>query len=160
MKKNALSIVLLLMVLLCVPAHGQTAKVSDLAWLAGCWESTSRNGPNTVIAEQWMKPLGNSMLGMSRTVRNGKLAGYEFLRLVEDGPGINYISRPSQNKQDTAFRLTSSKSVEAVFENTAHDFPQRIIYRLKGSDLHARIEGPRDGKIRAIDFTFARVKCD
>jgi hypothetical protein len=145
------------------PALGQgkavKANVNDLAWMSGCWESVSRNGA-TVIAEQWMRPSGGAMLGMSRTVRNGKMSAYEFLRLVEDEHGINYISRPSQNKEDTAFRLTYTKPGEAVFENPAHDFPQKIIYRLNGTDLHARIEGPRNGSTAGVDFPMKRVKCE
>ncbi len=31
--------------------------------------------------------------------------------------------------------------MRVVFENTAHDFPQRIIYWKDGNDLRARIEG-------------------
>ncbi|MGH8854313.1 MAG: hypothetical protein ACREWI_08545 [Telluria sp.] len=43
-----------------------------------------------------------------------------------------------------------------MFENPAHDFPQRIIYRRVGdTGLHARIEG----KGKGIDFPMRRTAC-
>ena len=46
------------------------------------------------------------------------------------------------------------------FENAAHDFPQRIIYRKTAGGLHARIEGLDKGKPRSEDFPYKRVSCD
>ena len=47
-----------------------------------------------------------------------------------------------------------------TFENPAHDFPQRVIYRRRGSDsLIARIEGTRNGRVRGVDFPYARAAC-
>ena len=51
-------------------------------------------------------------------------------------------------------------SNEAVFENPAHDFPQRVIYKRDGDKLNARIEGTKDGKTRGIDFPYTRIACD
>ena len=99
------------------------------------------------------------MLGMSRTVKNGKTTGFEFLRIVEDESGIHYISRPSQNKEETSFKLTKSDAREVVFENPTHDFPQRIIYRLEKTNLFARIEGKNNGKFMGIDFPMTKAKC-
>jgi hypothetical protein len=48
---------------------------------------------------------------------------------------------------------------EVVFENPAHDFPQRIRYRASGAALQARIEGTMNGKTRGIDFPYTRTNC-
>ncbi|MBC7900600.1 MAG: hypothetical protein H7070_11180, partial [Saprospiraceae bacterium] len=111
-------------------------------------------------AEQWMKPSGGTMIGMSRTIKNGKTVAFEFLRIVQDDNEISYISRPSQNKEETSFKLVKSSANEAVFENPTHDFPQRIIYRLDKTKLFARIEGTNNGKTMGIDFPMTRAKCD
>jgi hypothetical protein len=47
---------------------------------------------------------------------------------------------------------------EATFENLAHDFPQRIIYRKCGDDLCARIEGMMDGRLEAMAWRYSRAK--
>lgn len=100
-------------------------------------------------------------MGMSRTVRGERTTGFEFLRIVSSDAGIDYISKPSQNKDETAFKLVRSSAVEAVFENLGHDFPQRIIYRVQPPDsLFARIEGERSGKLSGIDFPMKRARCE
>lgn len=48
-----------------------------------------------------------------------------------------------------------------MFENPAHDFPQRVSYRLApGGRLLARIEGTHYGVTRGIDFPMQWVGCD
>jgi len=47
-----------------------------------------------------------------------------------------------------------------IFENAAHDFPQRIIYRLNDDgSLLARIEGKRGGELKGVDFPMRRAPC-
>jgi len=141
-------------------AFGQTQRYSldSLAWLGGCWngESGAR-----VYQEQWMKPSGKTMLGMSRTVASGKTVEYEFLRLHEESNGdVFYTALPSR-QQEASFKLVRLENYTAIFENPEHDFPQRIIYRLEtDGSLKARIEGKSNGKERRVDFQMKRVKCD
>jgi hypothetical protein len=134
-------------------------RIGDLRWLAGCWEQRDE-AKGRFGWEQWMRPAGQTMIGMSRSVNNGKTVGFEFMRIVDDGSDIHYISKPSQNTEETAFKLVRFAAAEAVFENPAHDFPQRIIYRLDKADLFARIEGLNNGKPMGIDFHMTRGKCD
>ena len=112
------------------------------------------------ITEIWMKPVGAMMIGAGRTVRNGKAVDYEFLRIVEEADGVFYISKPTANKDETKFKLIRASAGELLFENPAHDFPQRIIYKTNGNGLNARIEGATNGKTRGIDFPYARVSCE
>jgi hypothetical protein len=139
-------------------AQEQKPTVDDFAWLAGCW-SRSGNGRETV--EHWMKPAGQTMLGMSRTVANGKTREYEFLQIRQQENGdIYYVALPSGQKE-TWFKLVKGSGRDAVFENPEHDFPQRIIYRLESDgSLFARIEGTSKGKEKGIDFPMKRAKCD
>jgi hypothetical protein len=108
----------------------------------------------------WMKPAGDAMIGTGRTLKDGKLVDFEFLRIVDTPNGPAYISRPSGNKEDTAFPLKTASNRQVIFENTAHDFPQRILYTRAGERLTARIEGSKDGKARGTDFPYTRVKCE
>ena len=55
----------------------------------------------------------------------------------------------------TPFIAIASDS--AVFENKAHDFPQRVMYRRCGENLCAGIEGVVAGKPRAEHWTYVRA---
>jgi hypothetical protein len=138
----------------------QTPKptLKDLSWLAGCWEGTLRGSE---LNEQWMKPAGGVMLGMGRTVSNGKVREYEFLQIREEADGtINYVARPS-GQPEASFKVKQLQNNEVIFENPEHDFPQRIIYRLQSDgSLFARIEGTSNGKARGFDYPMKRAACN
>ena len=139
---------------------GQTqSKLSDLGWLAGCWEmNDAKRG--MLISEMWMKPAGDAMIGVGRTSKTGKLIDFEYLRIIEDATGLAYVSRPSSNKVDTAFKMIRSSAGEIVFENPSHDFPQRIMYKRNGDKMTARIEGTANGKLKGTDFPYVKVACE
>jgi len=152
-------VVAILLLISSTAAAQRVTKLSDLGWMSGCWElNDDKRG--MLISEMWMKPSGNAMMGVGRTIKSGKLVDFEFLRIVEDANGIAYISRPSENKEDTSFKMIRSSTGEVVFENAAHDFPQRIIYKGSGEKMTARIEGLTNGKLKGIDFPYARARCE
>jgi hypothetical protein len=141
---------------LVMPVMCQTSTTTaDLAFMAGCW-TFDRNGQT--IEEHWLAPAGGTLLGVSRTVVGGKTVDFEFLQIRDLPEGLAYIARPS-GQAETTFRIASSTAEEIVFENPAHDFPQRIRYRRGKDTLHARIEGTKDGKTRGMDFPYARANC-
>lgn len=138
-------------------ASAAQPEIDQVAWLAGCWRSENAE-PGS--GEQWMPSAGGTMLGMSRTVRQGKTVEFEFmeLRYLPDGT-FAFIAHPS-GQQTAVFPLLRISNAEVVFENSTHDFPQRIAYAKDGeSKLRARIEGMRDGALRVIEFPFSRVSC-
>jgi hypothetical protein len=138
-------------------AAGAQSPVDRAAWLAGCWELRTAN---RVTTEMWMSPAGNVMLGASRTVAGGTTREFEFLRLSVRGDTLVYTAIPS-GQRETEFKSAGSGNSPIVFENPAHDFPQRIIYRRPSPDsLVARIEGPGpNNTTRGIDFPMRRVNC-
>jgi hypothetical protein len=128
--------------------------IMALGWLAGCWSLTRSD---SVTEEQWMKPAGGTMLGMSRTVRGAKTTEFEFLQIRSVDGKLSYVAKPSGQPEATFPAKTISAS-EAIFENPSHDFPQRIIYRQTGAGVTARIEGTMNGKERGMDFAFERCR--
>ncbi|HRH43666.1 MAG TPA: DUF6265 family protein [Pyrinomonadaceae bacterium] len=156
--KNSSVLIILFAISLSAFAQTTQPSLNELNWLAGCWES-NKNG--IVSMERWSKPSGNMMLSTSQTVKGSKTISFEFLRIIENETGIYYISKPSENKEETAFKLIKFNNNEVVFENPEHDFPQRIIYKLeKGTSLFARIEGKKNGKEMGINFPMNRTKCE
>lgn len=137
-------------------AASGTVTIERLRWLAGCWE---RRAADRVLEEQWMAPRAGTMLGMSRLVRGGQMVSHEAMRIQQRGDTLVYTAAPA-GQAPAEFSSDGVTESVAVFQNPAHDFPQRIIYRhAAGDSLHARIEGLRDGHTRAVDFRMARVRC-
>ena len=151
---NALiSIFILIMVL---NANAGATELSKYESLAGCWEGKFGNH---TYEEQWMKPAGGAMLGMSRTIKDGKIVEFEFVQIVEREDGIFYVARPSEQSK-AEFKLKSFENQTAVFEDPAHDFPQRVVYHMKSAnDLVAWIEGMSKGELKKIEFPMTRAKC-
>ncbi len=128
--------------------------IADLNWMAGHWEM-SKGGRMT--EEYWLPESGNTMLGMSRTVKGVATTEYEFIVLEQDSIGdIFYRAKPVR-QNGASFKLVALESKRAVFENLQHDFPQRIIYVWISEDsLVARVEGGAGVKVRSIVFPYRK----
>lgn len=131
--------------------------LSQLSWLAGCWTSVDGE-PGT--GEHWLPLAGESLLGVSRTVQDGKTAFYEFMRIERDAAGrITFFAQP-RGAPPSAFPATRITDDAVTFENPAHDFPQRIGYRFAApGTLHAYIQGEVGGQARREDFHYTRAPC-
>lgn len=149
---------IVLLFLLAAGTASAPASIEDLAWLRGCW---SNDHGEEGSGEQWSKPAGGSMLGISRFVSNGETVAYEFLRISETDDGsLSYFAAPS-GQVSSNFALASIATNTVTFEDPQHDFPQRISYTLIAPDrLLGRIEGQSKGKLRGVDFPMTRVDCD
>lgn len=134
----------------------QAPAISRVAWLTGCWEA--KRGSRT-IQEQWMAPLGNTMLGAGRTVRGDSLTEFELVVIRASARGLAYEAHPS-GQGGAVFVATTITDRSVVFENRQHDFPQRVAYERRGADsVLAWVAGPMNGEERRIDFPYARMKC-
>lgn len=136
-----------------LPGSETATSLADLAWLSGAWKMESSG---RLIEEHWIAPAGGAMLGVSRTIRNGKMVEFEFLRIEEREGTLIYIAQPG-GAPPTEFRLISAASNEWVFANPQHDFPQRIRYR-RNSDgsVTARVED-ESGK-KGSNFQYMRAR--
>jgi hypothetical protein len=107
----------------------QKASLEDISWLSGCWEG--RQG-QAIIEEAWSKPRGGSMLGFGRTVKDNRTISYEFMQFREENGSLMFLPQP-QGGARVVFPLKDSFAGKLIFENKAHDFPQRVIYERKGA---------------------------
>jgi hypothetical protein len=139
-----------------VPAAQKSAGIDEVAWLQGCWEMTM--GP-TVIEEHWMAPRGGTMIGSGRTVRNNALVEYELVVLREQDGRLAYEAHPS-GQSPAVFLSKELTASTVVFENAAHDFPQRVGYRRDGREaLLAWVEGTVNGQTRRVEFPYRAATC-
>lgn len=134
------------------------AMLTPLAWLAGSWQLETPEG-NAV--EVWKQENDSVFTGFSYFIAGGDTVSSEKLRLEQHGKDLFYIPTVSNqnNGQPVRFKLTSATANQFVFENPAHDFPQKITYLQKGADsLLAEIAGTEAGKAKAMQFPMKRVK--
>jgi len=147
------------------PKAQDTAALSSLAWLEGCWKGTA--GPRE-FREQWMPLQGAMMIGVSQTIEKGATQGYEFLRLETRPDGVFYVASPP-GKPEAAFRFegqTFEKALERddavfTFVNPKLEFPQRIAYRRAAEGwLYATVEGTVGGAERKSTYPMRRINCE
>ena len=145
---------LMLLIALLLPSQDRAAParatIADLGWLAGDWAGTQGRA---TIEERWTPAAGGAMLAVSRTIKDDRLAAFEFLRIVERDGGLVYIAQPN-GRPPTEFVLTGMTADSATFENPAHDFPKMIRYtRRPDGSLEARISGAGGERPQAFVFT-------
>jgi hypothetical protein len=135
------------------PAVGSDGgSAQELGWLAGAW---SGDDAGTLNEEVWLAPSGGLMLAMHRDTAGGRARGFEFLRIEEVGSRLVYRAMP-EGRPATDFWTIEQGPACITFENPEHAFPRRIRYWREGETLHARIEGTRQGKPAAKEWTWRR----
>ncbi|HYH01425.1 MAG TPA: DUF6265 family protein [Terriglobales bacterium] len=134
-------------------ADGGPATVGSLAWLAGPWQYHSGS---SVVEELWTKPAGHTMLGVSRTLKDGRTVEFEFLRIEERDGKLVYLAQP-QGRPATEFVATTVSADEVLFENPTNDFPKKIRYRRMNDDcITASVEDGSGSK--KIEFPYCRER--
>ena len=143
-----------------LPAAAQQAPrpLAALSFMAGCWRGDA--GVDKTIEEHWTAADSDVMLGTTRYLddNTGRTRGWEIARIVADSAGIVMYPAPGGNQQGR-FRQTSGGSGLAVFEDPAHDFPRRIIYRrLDERHLAIRIDRSENDR-EAQEWRLESVAC-
>lgn len=145
----------------CFKAQSQTFSEKDfnnLQPLVGLWKMETSRGP---LFEEWQLPAGNKLSGRSYKVKNTDTAVLERVTLFLQDNKIIFSPVVTNQNQGKAvqFVLISNADNRYVFENKAHDYPQRVIYHFVAKDsIHARIEGAKNGKAMGSDFMYSRVR--
>jgi hypothetical protein len=131
-----------------------TPTSSGLAFMAGCWAEQGDG-----LREQFSAPTQNMILGTSRFVIADKVRQFEFHR-IDIGDGTSSLTPYPGGTAGVSFGATELDDRHVVWENLEHDFPQRIIYDGRESDvLVAAIEGEQDGRTSRKEWRMLRVPC-
>ena len=112
---------------------------AELSWLSGNWLGQNGQDP---VEEHWSPLRGNTLMGMFRWVKDGKVRFYELLAVEQDGafvflrikhfhPGL-----VGWEEKDRAheFVLVQLKGQEAVFLELDKPNARWTVYRLEGRD--------------------------
>jgi len=131
--------------------------LENASWLIGKWGNTT---PEGALSEFWEKKNDSTYHGESYFVVGGKDTVFsESIELIEANGKLAYIvTMPSQNNEKPVrFDLTSGDGSNMVFENPAHDFPNKITYKKVSKDsLVAEIHGMQNGKAASETFAMKR----
>lgn len=128
--------------------------LTQLAWLSGDWQLSSGN---RMVEEHWTTPTANALVGMSRTVRDGQMIAFEFLRIEARDHDVFYVAQPN-GRPPTDFKLTGSTDTEIVFEGDGKDRVRKVTYRRQGPNgLFALVEGEENGRAFRSEFRYTRA---
>lgn len=126
--------------------------------LTGLWKMDGKRGS---LYEEWQASGDNQLKGRSYKINNNDTVVLENVTISLQEGAIFYtpVVNDQNNQQPVPFKLVSYNNNRYEFENKGHDYPQRVIYKLvSANELHARIEGSKNGKESGSDFVYSRVR--
>ena len=130
------------LMLIMAPVAGD---VGQLSWLSGAWVERKADGGWT--EEYWTPVRGGMMIGAGLNGTGESLRNFEQMRIetAKDG-AVAFVAMPGGGRA-VRFPLVKQTAGEVVFENAAHDFPQRVSYRREGRTVIgavSRLDGSRE----------------
>lgn len=146
----------LLFLLICSTAV--SGPIDRIGWLQGSWAGGT---PGKQMLETWRRQNDSTYAGKSVLIKGADTLLLETVSLEQRGGQLYYV--PTVNGQNEGkpvrFTLTHITDRRLVFENPAHDFPQKVSYTLIHADsLLAEISGTVQGQIKTRQFPMKRQR--
>jgi hypothetical protein len=132
--------------------------IENANWLIGRWENNSAEGN---LSEFWTKTNDSTFHGESYFVIENDTVFGEKVELMQRGKDFIFEARVAKQNDEkpVPFKLTKSSETEMVWENPAHDYPNKIVYQTVGNDsLVAEIFGTKDKKAKREVFKMKKVQ--
>ena len=130
-------------------AAAQVSEMTMPGWLAGGWSAEAADG--AWVEEWWTPPRAGLMMGAGRSGKAGKLDWWEHTRIEQTGGKLRFCALP-KGQAGACFEATKVRAQEIVFENPAHDFPNRVTYRREGDELFAEVSGKAGANVQRWRF--------
>lgn len=121
-------------------------KLQKMEWLVGTWEQKL---PEGILTETWAKENDSTFSGSSYFIKEKDTLHSEQIVLTQKEDNLLYIPTVTGQNNDEPVTFTMASEADNVFsfENPAHDYPQKIIYKkLSATTLLATISGKQQGK--------------
>lgn len=132
-------------------------ELEKMSWLVGEWENKM---PEGVLTETWVIYNDSVFAGRTVFVKDKDTLHYEEILLTQKGETLLYIPtvKGQNDNKPVEFRMTESKTEnEFAFENPAHDYPQKIVYKkVSDTNLVATISGKQQGKPSSESYSMTK----
>ena len=135
----------------------QKADFNKATWLLGTWENKTARGS---MYETWKKVSDRELAGKSYALNENDTIVFETVQLIQNEKGMFYIPtvKNQNNGMPITFTLTKISDTSMTFENSQHDFPQKISYtKITTDSLVAEISGIRNGSKRSQTFPMKKL---
>ncbi|WP_149208062.1 DUF6265 family protein [Flavobacterium johnsoniae] len=129
-------------------------KIAD--WIIGNWENKSAEG---ILTENWQKLNDSTFNASSYYIKGKDTLHFETIVLAQKGATLTYFATVKGQNEDkaVAFASTAESDKQLVFENSKHDYPQKITYTKNADNtLTAEISGNLQGKLSSEKFVMTR----
>ena len=139
-----------------VAPKADEASIDDFAWLAGHWRGEGFGGQ---VEEIWSQPLGGTMVGTFRLVKEGKVEFYEIVLLDRDAEGFvmkvkhfsNDFAAWEEKADSVDFRLESVEENSATFKG--------LTFERDGDSLDIKLRmRSKDGSTRWENLSFSAYR--
>ena len=121
---------------LLAPANLCAEQAAMPGWMAGAWAHADGE---SWAEEYWTPSRAGIMIGASRSGKGEKLQFWEHMRIVREADGKLAFWAISGDQKPVRFVATKVSAEAITFENSQHDYPQRITYWREGKILRALI---------------------
>lgn len=121
--------------------QSETGFIETAKWLLGDWENISDEGH---ITESWKRVNDSTFAGASYFTKGKDTLSSETISLEEKRGKLYYIPTVAgQNDgKPVSFKLVIYDDNNLIFENPAHNYPQKIRYtRIHNDSMIAEISG-------------------
>jgi hypothetical protein len=152
------TVLIIIIAFLAVSCSNKNTKIQSLDWMSGKWTADVNEGTMT---ETWTLKNDSTWVGESIFMKGEQLLFTEKISIIlRSDKLVCLISVSDQNDgKEVVFVESERTDSKVVFENKAHDYPQKISYGKDGEDkMHAFVSGNMEGQFHKIDFDLKRVK--
>lgn len=128
--------------------------LTPFRWMSGKWKGET---DRSVLYEEWSAVQNDKMYGKSWEMQGNDTVFSEAITLEQRGDDFYYVANVKENGGPVDFKFTGKHRDSIIFENPAHDFPQRVIYfHDADKGMYACIDGLQNGKYLRTEFRFHR----
>ena len=134
-------------------SFAECVSLDTIEWLNHRWISKTAK---KLTVESWIRVSDASFEGVGEDidVSSGNVIFSESLRILEMSGEVFFLAKVKENALPVSFKLIECSQELAIFENSAHDFPQRLEYRRKSENsLKVSLSGQQG---RSFDVVYTK----